>query len=306
VGTATGPETPGATGAQGLKGDKGDPGGIVDGTWLSTTDLNLLTTSGEYRSGGMADATLERNYPVANVYGKLMVRAITTTLVVQEFTPIGGSDVGRVFYRRLYSSGGWQPWRAYGAQRVDQTAGRAIYTWDDVNNREQLVYGDTGWRAVALDPTIGVVAAGDFWGRPSGGGSLSADAVLLRRINNIVYIGSQGALQPKQDYSGTTRNIILLPAGWRATGTGEHMICKYGNNGGDAGQRLAFVLPGATYANPPALQATPMLDMNWNGRPTGEAYPKLYHGLWLTGQYTTPDAWPTTLPGVAFGIIPNA
>ncbi|UUG69268.1 hypothetical protein SEA_SCIENCEWIZSAM_24 [Arthrobacter phage ScienceWizSam] len=36
----------------------------------------------------------------------------------------------------------------FATQRVDQSAGRTIYTWDDLNQREQLIYGDTGWRDI--------------------------------------------------------------------------------------------------------------------------------------------------------------
>lgn len=33
---------------------------------------------------------------------------------------------------------------------VDQTAGRVIKVWDYLNNREQLIYGDTGWKTATL------------------------------------------------------------------------------------------------------------------------------------------------------------
>lgn len=141
--TVTGPETPGATGAQGLKGDKGDPGGFTNSTILATgTNFDDLVTSGIYFN------------PVANVAaapgprstgGHLLVIQ-AATWVKQIYTPMGEPRADYV--RTRTSSNVWGPWRVIAAQRVDETAGRAIYTWDDVNNREQLVYGDTGSRVI--------------------------------------------------------------------------------------------------------------------------------------------------------------
>lgn len=33
---------------------------------------------------------------------------------------------------------------------IDQTAGRVFKAWDYLNNREQIIYGDTGWRNIQL------------------------------------------------------------------------------------------------------------------------------------------------------------
>lgn len=33
---------------------------------------------------------------------------------------------------------------------IDQTAGRVVKVWDYLNNREQMVYGDTGWRTLPV------------------------------------------------------------------------------------------------------------------------------------------------------------
>jgi hypothetical protein len=58
------------------------------------------------------------------------------------------TNTKNMYIRRKFS-GAWNAWRAYASTRVDQTAGRAIYVYDELNQREQLVYGDTGWRNIA-------------------------------------------------------------------------------------------------------------------------------------------------------------
>ncbi len=131
------------------QGPKGDPGGIVNGSLLGTQDLNIILNDGVYRQDAHANATSARNYPVT-FGGVLVVMQMQGYLLFQEYTPIMGEATGvPVFYRREYVAGTWRPWRSYSSSRVDQTAGRAIYQWDSLNSRDQLVYGDTGWRDVS-------------------------------------------------------------------------------------------------------------------------------------------------------------
>jgi hypothetical protein len=179
-----------------------------------------------------------------------------------------------------------------------------IYQWDDINNREQLIYGDTGWRSIANDSTYGVVAAGDnFFG--ANGAALPNDAVKIRRVGNRVYIGGNGPIQPKADYSASTRNLCIIPNGFRSSGANEFIVSRYGNNGGDSAQRMVSLMPGADYASPAYLSAVPLIDANWNNYATGGTWPRLYGGIWLWGDWLTNETWPTTLPGVAAGSIPN-
>ncbi|ALY09404.1 minor tail protein [Arthrobacter phage Joann] len=150
--TTTGPETPGATGQTGQKGDKGDAGGIVLGTALSTSDLNTIITAGTYYQSDALTGTLARNYPKETIAGTLMVlQGSTSNLVKQIFYPYNGAFQGRVFYSRQYNTNAWSGWAVHSSTRVDQTAGRAIYLWDDLNNRDQLVSGDTGVRSIPMD-----------------------------------------------------------------------------------------------------------------------------------------------------------
>lgn len=81
---------------------------------------------------------------------------------------------------------------------VDETAGRTVKVWDYVNNREQIIYGDTGSRRLpipsALDPQ------GDFF---------------LRRVGNTV------RLRMTAVKFTTTGNITIpgvIPSGFRPVG----------------------------------------------------------------------------------------
>jgi len=163
--------------------------------------------------------------------------------------------------------GNWQPWRAFTAQRVDQTAGRAIYTWDDVNGREQLIYGDTGWREIASDLLNGVTAS----------------YVRIRRLGSLVSLVFQNVVPP-----GTSSvDFISIPTGFRPT---NHPAAYYPT-------RPALSL---TYQNLLLKPGSPdVVALTLNGYASG-------HGGFSFGlSWTTADAWPTSLPGSANGSIPN-
>ncbi|UVK58679.1 minor tail protein [Arthrobacter phage Argan] len=299
VGTTTSPSSEVVVGPQGPIGPKGDPGG-----WLASTviaigaSLDTITTSGLYLNPssnwamGPANATTGGHLEVISSSG----------YVYQRYVNI--NEQRKVFTRTRNSAGTWTAWRGANTVRVDQTAGRAIYMWDDVNSRDQLIWGDTGWRSIANDPSYGVVAAGNYFGMPNG--ATIADGMLkIRRVGSTVWLTSNGPIQPKQDYSTTTRNVCILPPGFRTAAESAHLICRYGNNGGDPNQRLVFVGPGANWTNPAYLSATPLIDSNWNNFAANSGWPKQYGGIWLFGSWETTDAWPTTLPGTASGSIPN-
>ncbi|ASR83735.1 minor tail protein [Arthrobacter phage Nubia] len=147
--TTTGPETPGATGMPGQKGDTGAPGGFVASSGLASTDLNTVLTAGLYTQSTAANGTLALNYPVDIVAGQLLVTRDTVgNFTTQIFYPYNGAYSGKVFWWRRYNAA-WSAWAAVGATRTDQTAGRAMYAWDNVNNRDQLIYGNTGFRDIS-------------------------------------------------------------------------------------------------------------------------------------------------------------
>lgn len=156
--------------------------------------------------------------------------------------------------------------------RVDQTAGRAIYTWDNVNNREQLAYGDTGWRDVSA------VTAWTDAIFPAGVVTASGYPARVRRIgyNIELHFGIDKAA------SGTPSAAAAIPLGFRpVSGAAVAAI------GGTSGLALfrAFHSGGTSLL---VIQSTVAI--------TGGS---------ITITYSTNDPWPTALPGTAISTIPN-
>lgn len=194
------------------RGAKGEPGGIVLGTVLGTADLNSFFTPGTYRQTNGADATLLRNYPKANLTGLLNVFGRDGNVVVQQYMPIDGTSGVPTMYQRLStSSTTWTAWRVFATSRVDQTAGRAIYKWDDLNNREQLVYGDTGDRDIAASHGNGTFAA-----------------LKLRRVGYTCELVCVGWRPP----ADATANLlsVVIPSGFRAVHTHSGFVLDSANN----------------------------------------------------------------------------
>ncbi|MBD8466788.1 hypothetical protein IFU30_10965 [Plantibacter sp. CFBP 8798] len=215
-----------------LRGKEGLPGlngaGVPWGTNLSTSDLDTVTTPGVYRQPTAASATLARNYPVAGNQGVLEVFEVSSVSgVVQRFTSQGGATgIMRGFHQRRRNSATWEAWRFIATQRVDNTAGRAIYTWDDLNGREQLIYGDTGYRNIK--------------------DSITLDAVLTTL--GIAYLSRQGAyvelqLSGLNKTAGSTTFTGVIPAGFRPSTANASAV------GHDSGGNL----PSVTVTNAGAL-----------------------------------------------------
>ena len=143
----TGPQGP--QGIQGDTGATGATGGYVPSTTLAAgVDANTLVDTNVYRVVG-ANATLALNFPKAGSGGHIQVNRNSSTIVTQTFYPLGSTVLKGMYVRWLVTT--WGAWQWIPSSRVDQTAGRAIYQWDDTNGRDQLVYGDTGWRTVKAD-----------------------------------------------------------------------------------------------------------------------------------------------------------
>ena len=107
----------------------------------------------------------------------------------------GGVQSARGQWIRRMNSSIWDPWRFMPTQRVDQNAnvGRTIYTWDDINNREQLIYGDTGIREISS-----LLANG--W---------TASSIKLSRVGHIVDVNISDLV------TGTSTTVAQLPSGFR-------------------------------------------------------------------------------------------
>jgi hypothetical protein len=264
----TGPETPGIVGPLGPTGPKGDPGGFTVGTDLATSNLNTIITPGLYWQASSSNATVASNYPnIAHVdhRGTLVVTrwAAASWAVQQAYESFGSSgNESRIYRRTQVSDGVWTVWRTYLPARVDQTAGRAIYQWDDLNSREQLIYGDTGTRNI-----ISMVTNG--W---------AASIATLRRVGQTVTL----ALYMANPAAKTDFPIFVLPTGFRAS------------VGGDA----RFPIQGTGGVTTWALLKT-----------NGEVVPDGTITSFTSGMglitFPTNDVWPTTLPGISAGNIPN-
>lgn len=269
IGTVTGPETPGAPGMKGDKGDKGDPGGFTTATDLGTMDLNTVLTAGLYRVTQGANVTTALNYPMTlNATAVMHVMMVSATNVIQQFEFVLSTPSGRGFWQRTTSNGGatWGAWRFFASQRVDNTAGRAIYTWDDtaVPGREQLIWGDTGSREISafLDATKWV-----------------AGNIKIRRVGSEVELRAYGL----DNVAGVVGSVGILnaqlPAGFR----NQHTVAGFAQVGANAGQVItAFSATNATIVG--------VVD----GAICG-----------FTAKWQTTDPWPTVLPGNADGSIPN-
>lgn len=194
-------------GPQGLKGDKGDPGGFVASTALAGENLDDIKVPGMYRQSTATSATVPLNYPVASSGLLEVMIASGGTDVLQRYTAMGGgpSSSGRTWYSRRFLGGIWSTWVTHTQMRLDNTNGRAAYIWDDSNNREQMVFGDTGWRDVT--PISG-----------------TASWIRLRRVGNVVYVWVAGWV------NGTTNDIISLPLGFQ-TGTNS-IVGHFGDRAG--------------------------------------------------------------------------
>jgi hypothetical protein len=179
---------------------------------------------------------------------------------------------GQFIYQRALAGGIWSPWRGLWTARVDQTAGRAIYMRDDLNSRDQLIFGNTGLRDVT---TLIDTSTYTF-----PGGVPSGYAAYLRRNGNMVHFSLRSTVILANS-SGTP--MITLPVGYRA----------------DATVTAVALLEAGPTPTPTAIQANPTGTVRaWHSGNTGVMTANLF--------WTTNEPWPTTLPGSAVGTIPNA
>ncbi|ALY08997.1 hypothetical protein GORDON_22 [Arthrobacter phage Gordon] len=196
VETVTGPAAPGTVGPTGLTGPKGDPGGLVAaGQLTGSPDLNTIVTPGTYRNMDNLNATTALNFPNNGVAGHLLVIATGPQIITQIFWPINSAFGSRVQWVRSFNAT-WSPWRSFNSTRVDVTAGRAIYQWNDNTMNEQLIYSDTGWRTLTAEVLNG-------W---------TAVAILVRRVGAMVFL----RLYQVNGTAQTANTIVTLPAGFRS------------------------------------------------------------------------------------------
>ena len=188
---------------------------------IGNVHLNTLTSPGIYRQTNSAYATPENGFPAGGHRWIIEVILWDNGAPMQRLTPTTGtSEMRGNYHRRIVSTanGTWSPWYFIPSQRVDESAGRAVYTWDDLNNREQLIYGDTGTRDIAALLKNG-------W---------TATAIQLTRFSGYVVelkiVGLGG--------SPTAGTIMTLPPGFQLGTTGAGPRAPVVNSSGVLTGRL--------------------------------------------------------------------
>lgn len=78
--------------------------------------------------------------------------------------------------------------------RFSESAGRTVTAWDYINNREQLIYGDTGWRDVSS--------------LLQSGKSYTVSYLEMKRTNGIVHLRIGGL-------TGDTGTFLVPVSGFR-------------------------------------------------------------------------------------------
>lgn len=241
---------------------KGDPGGFTLGTAINTgVDLNTLQTSGIYRQTAGANATLALNYPVENRSGILEVfERIPGSHMVQRYTVTDSLNRSRMIYVRDFTSPSWGGWTAFSSTRIDESAGRAIYKWDDINSREQLTYGDTGWRDIVASHGNGTFVV-----------------LKLRRVGYIVELICIGWVPP---LNGAGTLAVNIPSGFSSLHTRAFTAT---DNTGSIIRALTIGSVGTVVVGGNSTSSNINFSVSW----------------------FTSDTWPTTLPGIVSGTIPN-
>ncbi|ALY10197.1 hypothetical protein SALGADO_29 [Arthrobacter phage Salgado] len=250
------------------RGAKGDPGGITSPTQITSGyDFNNLVVSGLYWTLGSDYASFV-NAPPLNIPGgvamSIMVIARGATIVDQHVTLTNTSTIAKVRMERTQITGTWGPWRFTPSLAISEAVGRTIHAYDYLNNRSQLIYGDTGRRNIS-----DMVTAGTTF---TGGGKLT-----IRREGSMVDIYCVGWMP------GAAGTVHLLASGlptgfkpsnsraWFAAQNGQPALCTMAFDA----TTLAIISNAATI-----------------------------HPIGFSFSYSTTDPWPSVLPGSADGSIP--
>lgn len=256
--TMTGASTPGTPGPQGPQGVQGIAGGFVVSTNINAgTSLDTITTPGLY-----LNTTANAAAAPSNTSGHLEVIS-GASWILQRFTVLSEQ---RVYWMRRRDSGSaWGPWVTYQSNRFDTAGGRALYTYDWANNRDQRIYGDTGIRNLTLD--------NGFVG-----------ALTLRRYNDTVSLAGAIKRPPGGSLNGTF--LTSVPVGFApASSVWTYTMVRHSGNA--AGFWLYRKNTELTF-----IESVP-------GNET-DAVEVRFEVSW-----TTTQNWPSVLPGTAIGAIPN-
>jgi Collagen triple helix repeat (20 copies). len=203
----------GATGAQGIQGTAGTNGtngatgatGLTGAPWTVTpiangANLDTFVTPGWYFvAGADAASIINSPRPGQGLAWDMRVTGRNSTIITQTIHLVNNGI--QYTYQRTTVGTGFGIWRHYAPTRVFESAaiGRVGYVWDDINSREQLVYGDTGMRQIGAVGTL-----------LNGWTAATAGDILLRRE------GSTVTLSAKINNTSATNDIFYnLPVGFR-------------------------------------------------------------------------------------------
>lgn len=152
---------------------------------------------------------------------------------------------------------------------VKQTAGRVVTVWDYLNQREQLIYGDTGRRNItalfngtAPNATVGIT-----------GGS-----VYLTRVGRMVELNMEAVTLPPGQSTSFVQLGDIIPAGFQPPNERDFPLGARLTGEGAGGGSIRI------------------------NRLTGRIYIYLHadgETIRVTANWFTEEPWPTSLPGVA-------
>ena len=155
---------------------------------------------------------------------------------------------------------------------TDESVGRRVFTWDTVNNRWQMTYGDTGWRDVSAN-----LDATHLTENPNA-------KMYLRRVNALV---EWHYAQAGTGTTGSVKAVYTFPTGFAMSGSGIGTAIAYPTINAATG---AMPLEGIYYP----ISSSGLVTASWTA---------INHST--GGNHVTDQSWPTALPGTAVGSIPQ-
>lgn len=222
--------------------------GALGGTHLDT--LTGPTHVGIYQQNSSAN-TVDKGYPEQTACSVEILPVGLSSGVIQRVTT--STAVPRVYVRR-YEGSAFTGWQFLPSLRVEETVGRAFYTYDHINKREQRIYGDTGWRDIS--PLLM-------------NGWAATDIRILRdgRRVTVKARGLSGAL-------ATDKSIITVPSGFAivAGGTETGFVPDGAEKPVAWRSSLTLEIPAySTFANTRWVTFEWITNDNWPTTPPGTA-----------------------------------
>lgn len=151
--------------------------------------------------------------------------------------------------------------------KISEVAGRTITVWDYLNNREQMIYGDTGVRSLPVPNVAPLNGVG---------------TITISRTGNEVTMVLDGVEYIGTDNRGYLTEAGFIPAGFRP-GYLENPTGIVLNNNANATYPISVLQSSRLRRmGPPLVGVEPGLGVN------------AFRG---TLKWRTTEPWPTTLPG---------